>query len=294
MNKFIEILKNILSAIKKDWFVPLFKMTVKIFFIVTMLILSRQIWEYSRYPILFNSEGMNNLLTYYSVSIKFFTALFALIAIWVTLERLSQTDRRLVQAEKQMDLISDNNRFNNFSVHKKEFITTFKKKDYIKEYEKKINASSDSILTLIYGEVYYSTYNNFEPRINSDFKKKMMNIANKSNEFVTNNQKKELIEFPLNDLQDMTSLIHFSIKNISININKIDSHQVRIKGKISLGIDGSDLDNLEKIYNECRILAITLDIYQELLLFDGTPALISAFQVIFDRINTKILSGHRF
>lgn len=286
MKQLIQLIRRIIVAIKKEWFLPLLRVTNKIFFAVTILVLIFQIIDNSKYPMLINSEDISNFLNYYSISIKFFTALLALIVVRVTLERLAQTDTRLLQAERQMRIISENNKYNNFIVHKKQFINDFHKKDYIKKYEEKNSTSADAILTLIYGDIYYNTFNEFEPKINSDFKNKLFAVANKANELVLKNGDKELYEYSIADIQPITNQIQFDVKIICINYDLIPSGYIRNFGEIHLKMTGSKLDNWCSLYNECRILSTALNIYEDFLLFDGRPSVISSFP---SRFNKQVL-----
>lgn len=292
MERIIKILSRLLVALKKDWFLPLLKITVKIFFAITIIVIVLQIFEFSKYPILFNSEGINNFLNYYSISIKFFTALFALIVIWVTLERLSQTDKRLLQAEKQMDLISDNNRFNNFIVHKKEFNEFFGNKEYIENFEKDEKTSSDNILSLLYGAIYYDSYKDFVPNVNHQFNQQIDKISNEI---------EKLYEIVLSDdqFQDLTiKIIKIKIK-INIHLKSLVSSWdqpntavMQIYGETKYRISGADLNQYIRFISGLKDLYCIIRIYEDIKLFEGRPSLLAPrFVNEYITLYRKMVSG---
>jgi len=80
-----------------------------IYFIGGLFVISviSNLIEYSSLSFSLKGEAISNMLMVYSTSIKIGTAFFASLAIWLTIQRMKQTDN-------QIDELIKNNRFNNF------------------------------------------------------------------------------------------------------------------------------------------------------------------------------------
>ena len=115
-------------------------------------------------------------------SIKISAALFALIAVYLTLQKMEQT-------ELTQRIASDNNNFNNFLKHRDEFLrrikNTFMQHEVIQR-EIKEQVIDEHLMNLYHFELYSSSYNNFSPNLNQTAKNKINNFINSLNDIISN------------------------------------------------------------------------------------------------------------
>ena len=107
----------------------------------------------------FDKNGYENFYAIYSFPIKMAVATFAIMATWLTL-------RRMIQTERQLEIISDNNRFNNYYKHIEEFLKYMVKSEFIGRISSVSPFNFQKTLILVYQSFYYKNYRNFSPSIN--------------------------------------------------------------------------------------------------------------------------------
>ena len=85
----------------------LFGLLISILFVIS---LKGNISEASPIPFDTSNKGFSNLFSLYSSSIQLGGVLIAIITLIMTLERMKQT-------KEQLNVVSDNNKFNNYFKH---------------------------------------------------------------------------------------------------------------------------------------------------------------------------------
>ena len=119
-----------------------------------------------------NNQGFANFVTYFSFTIKSLTATLATFAIWLTLERLSQTER-------QIDAMMDNNKFNNYTTHRQEFINHLKESSLFEYMSIAEKVSPHVFITPLYQTYYSESYLDFRPYMKVSIKNKIDTFYNK-------------------------------------------------------------------------------------------------------------------
>lgn len=132
-------------------------LTILILFLIALI---SDISSASKFNYSISSQGIKQLFEIYSISIQLGTALLAISALILTLERMRQT-------RAQIDSIDYNYRFNNFYKHREEFIKYSSKKSFIVNLAKYSEQNLDDLL-ITYHEMYFAqSYEEFDAKIKS-------------------------------------------------------------------------------------------------------------------------------
>lgn len=113
-------------------------------------------------------ENLMNLKNHFSPAFDVGGVTIAIFIIWLTLHRMVQTDERIRLTQKQLELIDQNNRFNNYYKHQEQF-AEFLNNTIIKDLLTSANIGLP--LRNIYKEIYYDNYKDFKPNINENSNK---------------------------------------------------------------------------------------------------------------------------
>jgi len=113
-----------------------------------------------RFYIDITSEGWNGFLNYYSPQLKIAGVGLAFFIIWMTAERMKQT-------QDQIRSIVENNRFNNFYKHRDEFIKHLSSQQFMVNIAKYSDFNLNDLLLTYHRMFYTSRYENFSPEIHS-------------------------------------------------------------------------------------------------------------------------------
>jgi hypothetical protein len=134
-----------------------------------------------------SASGLVGFFIIFEYPIKITTGLIALLAILLTAMRMEQT-------QKQIDILDDNNRFNNFYKHREEFEKAFKEFPLLKSliqyeqyHQKNRRIAIDEKAQLLgnklvssakvfYADWYYKDYTKFSTNFNPDIMRKINNI----------------------------------------------------------------------------------------------------------------------
>lgn len=242
--------------------------------LITTIVILIQLIGNIKSSILLSTDGVNNLLTYYEPSIKFLTALIAVTAVWMTLERLAQTDKRLMQAERQMDLVSENNRFNNYLNHKKEFIEHFQNNIILQNYGKKNAVIFKSSLLELYSWIYYGSYNNFRPTLNERFQNQVGIFFKNANKFDFDSITEK---FDIMQINEYSSKLSNIITDIPLLIQRIvviyeDPTKEKIRNYVThkFNLAGIVLENFVTIIVSIRTIFTAMKFISNIYEYDGT------------------------
>lgn len=106
-----------------------------------------------------SSNGLKEFVSYYQPQIALAGVGIALFALWITSERMKQT-------KEQIDVMADNNKFNNFYRHREEFIKYLSSQPFIINLAKCARQNLDDLLLQYHGIYFAKRYDEFEPEIN--------------------------------------------------------------------------------------------------------------------------------
>lgn len=120
-------------------------------------------------------SGFNSFFEIYGVPIKLGVATFAVLAVWLTLERMEQTER-------QLQIISDNNLFNNYYKHIEEFSKYLSEDTLLQMLKDVVGPMIRSLLMIVHKSYYCEDYKRFVPHVNietmSNFRRFHGELAN--------------------------------------------------------------------------------------------------------------------
>lgn len=106
-----------------------------------------------------SSNGWKHFTDLFDFPLKALAIVILLFTIWVTLERTIMTDRSI-------DVMTENNKFNNFFTHRKEFSQYFLESEIISILVNSSQRSAQEIINQLYAAFYTDRYQNFNPEIN--------------------------------------------------------------------------------------------------------------------------------
>ncbi len=157
------ILFNFYKGWKKNSFIlKLFSSLSTLLFFITIIssILISIYSDVNSLGLDLSYEGFDNFLTIYSFSLKSFAGFLALFTIYVTLKRTRA-------AEKQIEIMSEQNKLNNYFQFRNAFVMHFESSDFWKLI-KKFHPRSMTPKEVFYKVFYqlYGSYTDFDPKFN--------------------------------------------------------------------------------------------------------------------------------
>ena len=156
-----------------------------------------------------SDKGFKNFFDLYSSSIKIAGALIIVITLIMTLERMKQT-------KEQVDIISDNNKFNNFYKHQEQFVKYFLNNNLVLYLTVGDHYEREKLINKLYEIFYYSSYTNFTPSINLEAKAKVNLFISKITQYKLNEKQTELMKIEgINELYDSLKPIFQTIFSIT-------------------------------------------------------------------------------
>lgn len=193
-----------------------------IYFIGALFVLSffANLFEYSSLHISLKGSAITNFLYLYSTPIKIGTALFASFAIWLTMERMRQT-------EKQIEEITKNNRFNNFFKHREEFKKEFTNNRFFIEVKDLTERDVAFEIGLLYNLFYYQSPNLFEPHLNSESEIRIKNFLSRISNSDLDKEGYNLEDFDLQELKKISDENFHQIKSLLTSIHSRLTPQIR-------------------------------------------------------------------
>lgn len=202
-------------------FTEFFKWLSIILLIFSLLILLFNIVACTSIPFRFDIIGIENLIKNYSTTIQIFTYFLGTFAIWLTLNRMLQT-------KEQITLIEDNNRFNNYFLHREQFLTQFKDNIFFKEFEDLTNRNPEPHVMVLYNTFYYKSHNNFVPTMNKQANEFVDNYFNKIEKSSLNIENSNLNNIEISELMELSKLNNSDIRRLTTSMNSYLTPQMRI------------------------------------------------------------------
>lgn len=139
-----------------------------------------------------NPKGLKNLLELYSIPINILTVSVVLLGLWLTSERMKQTN-------DQIQIISDNNKFNNFYKHRENFIDFYKTTRYVELVNEELGENEklpldNTYYYPIYAYYFYPSYHKFIPIRNNQIIKAETEFLNTLKESSLNIKEQSLLD----------------------------------------------------------------------------------------------------
>lgn len=144
------------------------------------------------------SSGLVAFVKYYQHQLSILGISVLLFTVWVTFERMRQTN-------KQIRIISENNRFTNYNYHQEKFVEDLSSDPVINELHRAGRMDQELLIKRLYYHFYYETYSNFSPELNDDAIQQKEFISTLIQSFIRDH----IVEFTDVD------------RNILLNVNKI-------------------------------------------------------------------------
>lgn len=110
------------------------------------------------------SSGLIAFVKYYQHQLSILGISVILFTVWVTFERMRQTN-------KQIRIISENNRFTNYNYHREKFVEVLSSDLVLNMLDRSGYINQKLLVNTLYYHFYYDSYKNFSPELNDDAKK---------------------------------------------------------------------------------------------------------------------------
>jgi len=210
-----------------------------------------------------NNQGFENIVIYFSFTIRTLTATLATFVIWLTLERLSQTER-------QIDAIMDNNKFNNYSKHQQEFIDQLKESSLFGYISIAENIAPRVFIAPLYKTYYAESYLDFKPHM----KDKIKNDIEVFYKIITSSKMSEqgcnLANYPIDEILEISKSASEHVEELIIP----NTETIILKIKMKHGVSGivnpsSALQSVITRFQCLHKIFWTIAFYSSLLVFDG-------------------------
>lgn len=221
---------------------------------------------------MFTNHGFTNLFDSYGVTFTILGFAAFLFTLWLTLERMEQTERRLTtseklykQTQKQIDVMSDNNKFNNFFKHREEFLKYFIQKKYIKSIAIDADTSPEGMLIQFYDFFFYKSYNDFKPSINDDVLARTYKFIEHIGSSELNKKEKDFCEINNDEIEKLFKILDFRSPSISLYINK----KINLKNPYSKDLNGNLIQPQKDKFGKISMIYFTYYISKDILLFSS-------------------------
>jgi hypothetical protein len=210
----------------------------------------------------FTKEGLDNFISIFTTSIKIGTALIAILTLKLYFSRINQTDKIIERTNLQVSSYIKSENLKNFFLHRKEFRSYFQELDFFKNSITNQSFSFYSIWDTLYRAFYYSSYKNFEPKLDENAKKAMLKFLDSIQKASINTM--VVPAFEENELNAISMKILPSIEEIVETITDLEISEF-IKE-----IDSAIIDqNKHKLLRLIFKIKITKQLYESILSFDG-------------------------
>jgi hypothetical protein len=209
------------------------------------------------------SQGFENFVSYFSFSIKALTATLATFAIWLTLERLSQTER-------QIEAIMDNNKFNNYSKHQQEFIDYLKETSLFATLNKAEEVSPRVYIAPLYKVYYAENYVDFRPHMKDSVKRDIEVFYRKLDSSKMSTKDCKLESLPIDEIIEMSRIANDNVGELIEPLTENVVFRMKAKyGVAGLTNPPSPLQSMITRFQCLHKIFWTIVFYKNLLAFDG-------------------------
>lgn len=229
-----------------------------------------------------SQEGLENLFKEFKTTVKFITATIAMFVIWLTLERMKQT-------QEQLDTIKNSTNLNNFFIHKAQFINHMKKTSYIQDYDKLNIPTVENVLSEIYRYYYNPSFINFKPKLSTNANKKYNSFINDIRKSELEIKDISLLDIDFNTISRIwehnspTQIVLLKSRNKN-HFNTTDFKTYLKLRKIPWGRKAASQKNYNVLFDIYNLKKL----YDELFIFDGLSTEKLVFELNFLELQNDI------
>jgi len=209
-----------------------------------------------------NPQGFENFFNYFSFPTKALTATLATFAIWLTLERLSQTER-------QIDTITDDNKFNNYSKHQQEFVDFMKDVSILISGICEIEKISPRVyLVPAYKTYFAKTYEEFHPHMTEGARLAIDKFYHEVAKSLIGEKHCDLAKVPFTEITKISSIASGDVRELIIPLTEKVLSRIQLEySRINMPVQQIQLAKAR--FTELHVISSTLAFYRSLLAFDG-------------------------
>ena len=212
---------------------------------------------------LFTIVGLKNLIVLYDTSIKIGAAFVAFLTLKVYFSRMNQTEIIIERTNLQVTSYIKSENLKNYFLHRKEFRNYFQELKLFKNSSDDKSISFYSIWDSLYRAFYYSSYRNFEPKLNQYSKTSITS-------FLNNIKKSPLdsLAVPAFDVANLNEIVTGILPAILETVNtiaEIKNIELIKNNKIKKEITFQELNTISLLLK----IKVTKQLYESILSFDG-------------------------
>lgn len=228
-----------------------------------------------------NYQSSKDFFTYFEFSIKFLVGAIASLTLGVTMLRAFQFD-------KNIEIIEDNNKFNNFFKHREEFKNRFRDDTFFKTISQLKPISIDTYLMPLYNIYYYQSYHNFKPAINVDAKEQIENFLKAIENTDLNKENYDIIKVEKSILVNISNMNNSLVRMLTDSINSVESPKV--KQQLSLmNTPKTEIGPITTKFIYFNQLFWSISFYNSLNTFDGAMVIrCENFQINFENYRSGL------
>jgi len=206
-----------------------------------------------------DSVGFSNFLQIYSPSLKIGASSIVFFTVWLTFQRMRQT-------QKQLDITQENVTLNNYYKHKEEFIQFLNKTSLFMFIKKKSPFDAEVFMPAIYSYFFNKSYKGFEPRLNPKSKIEINNFITEIKKSSISNVSQDLEQVSIEEIKRLSQLINRTIEPICSIYTEDQIITIRMRfSKVS----SRPIKLVEERFKLLNNLFWTILLYEDFLAFDG-------------------------
>jgi len=209
----------------------------------------------------FSYKSFTEFFTFFGVPIKFLVGAIASLSLGVTMLRAFQFDKNIV-------IVEDNYKFNNYFKHREEFNKRFQDEIFLKTISELKSLSIDTYLIPLYNIFYYQSYHNFKPTINKEAKGQIENFLNSIEESDITKEDYDLVKIDKSILETISGKNNSFLRGLTITINYRESPKFRQQLK-QLNVADNEIGPATTKFVYFNEFFWSISFYNSLNTFDG-------------------------
>ena len=259
--KHIRNMANNISIKGKKWLmIFLFIASAILFLIASVATLTISIKHHSA-SILWNEEGFKNFFDWFDFPVKLYAACIALLTLAIT-------SMRAFQFDKSLELLSDNNKFNNFYKHREEFIKFMNQVYFFNTSRGPLNQDKRVIILPFYDQYYYKNYKTFQPAVSDNVMNEISTFYNRLKIIGIENTSLNIIE--IDKLREIDYIINNVVKRHIYYFTSTELTIVKdFYSRKGIQIEDNDLKNETDRVTILTKVFYSIQFYEALMSFDG-------------------------
>ena len=206
-------------------------------------------------------QASKDFFKYYEFPIKFLVGAIASLSLGVTMLRSYQFDKNIA-------IVEDNYKFNNYFKHREEFNKRFQDETFLKTISELKSLSIATYFIPLYNIFYYQSYLDFKPTINKEAKEQIGNFLKSIEESDINEADYDLIKIDKNVLANISENNNSFLRGLTITINSRESPKFREQLK-HLNIGDKEIGHATTKFVYFNEFFWSISFYNSLNTFDG-------------------------